>query len=105
MGDLEQEQISDYAAEDADVTLQLKKKFLPLLKEKDVKKVFYEVENPLLKVLADMEYEGIRVDENFLNEYSVELGKEAKEAEERVYAQAGVRFNLASPKQLGIVFF
>lgn len=105
MGDLEQESISDYAAEDADVTLQLKKKFLPLLKEKDVTKVFYEVENPLLKVLADMEYEGIRVDENFLNEYSVELGNEAKEAEERVYAQAGVRFNLASPKQLGEVLF
>ena len=105
MGDLEQEQISDYAAEDADITLRLKKKFLPLIKKKEVDKVFYEVENPLLKVLADMEFEGIRVDEKFLKEYSVELGKEAKEAEESVYKQAGVRFNLASPKQLGEVLF
>ena len=105
MADLPQEEISDYAAEDADITLQLKKKLFPLLKKKDVEKVFYEVENPLLKVLADMEFEGIRVDENFLNEYSVELGKEAKEAEESVYDQAGVRFNLASPKQLGEVLF
>ena len=105
MGDLEQEQISDYAAEDADVTLQLKKKLLPLIKKKEVEKVFYEVENPLLKVLADMEYEGIRVDEKFLNEYSETLGAEAKQAEENVYEQAGVRFNLASPKQLGEVLF
>jgi DNA polymerase-1 len=105
MGDLPQESISDYAAEDADVTLQLKKKLLPLIKKKEVEKVFYEVENPLLKVLADMEYEGIRVDEKFLNEYSVELGKDAKEAEESVYEQAGVRFNLKSPKQLGEVLF
>ncbi len=105
MGDLQQEQISDYAAEDADITLQLKKKFLPLIKEKEVEKVFYEVENPLLKVLANMEYEGIRVDETFLNEYSKVLTADAKEAEERVYAQAGVRFNLASPKQLGEVLF
>ncbi len=105
MADLPQEDISDYAAEDADITLQLKKKLFPLLKEKDVEKVFYEVENPLLKVLADMEFEGIRVDESFLKEYSKELATEAKEAEENVYEQAGVRFNLASPKQLGEVLF
>ena len=105
MADIPQEKISDYAAEDADITLQLKKKLFPLLKKKEVEKVFYEVENPLLKVLADMEFEGIRVDEAFLNEYSVELGKEAKAAEENVYEQAGVRFNLASPKQLGEVLF
>lgn len=105
MADLPQEEISDYAAEDADITLQLKKKLFPLLKKKDVEKVFYEVENPLLKVLADMEFEGIRVDESFLNDYSKELAVEAKEAEENVYEQAGVRFNLASPKQLGEVLF
>ena len=105
MADLQQEDISDYAAEDADITLQLKKKLFPLLKQKDVEKVFYEVENPLLKVLADMEFEGIRVDEGFLNDYGKELAVEAKEAEESVYEQAGVRFNLASPKQLGEVLF
>jgi DNA polymerase-1 len=67
--------------------------------------VFFEVENPLVKVLAEMEFEGVRVDTGFLNEYSKELEKEAKIAEESVYKIAGVRFNLASPKQLGEVLF
>jgi DNA polymerase-1 len=105
MRDVEIEKIKDYAAEDADITLQLKQAFVPLLKEKVVEKVFSEVENPLVKVLVDMEFEGIRVDENFLKDYSKELEIEAKKAEESVYKQAGVRFNLASPKQLGEVLF
>lgn len=105
MRDVELEKIKDYAAEDADITLQLKKIFVPLLKEKEVEKVFNEVENPLVKVLVDMEYEGIRVDVDFLADYSKQLEKEAKKAEESVYKQAGVRFNLASPKQLGEVLF
>jgi DNA polymerase-1 len=105
MRDVELEKIKDYAAEDADITLQLKNVFLPQLKEKDVEKVFYEVENPLVKVLVDMEYEGIKIDVDFLNDYSKQLEKEAKKAEESVYKQAGVRFNLASPKQLGEVLF
>lgn len=105
MRDVEVEKIKDYAAEDADITLQLKNIFLPLLKIKKVEKVFYEVENPLVKVLTEMEFEGIRIDEKFLRGYSEELLKEAREAEESVYKQAGVRFNLASPKQLGEVLF
>ncbi len=105
MRDVEPEKIKDYAAEDADITLQLKNIFLPKLKEREVEKVFFEVENPLVKVLTAMEFEGIRIDESFLNEYSKELEKEAKVAEESVYAQAAVRFNLASPKQLGEVLF
>ncbi len=105
MRDVEIEKIKEYAAEDADITLQLKKAFVPLLKSKEVEKVFREVENPLVKVLVDMEYEGIKVDEDFLNDYSKELQKDAKRAEESVYKQAGVRFNLASPKQLGEVLF
>jgi len=105
MRDVEPEKIKEYAAEDADITLQLKTVLLPKLKEREVEKVFYEVENPLVKVLTAMEFEGIRIDEGFLNEYSKELDKEAKAAEESVYAQAGVRFNLASPKQLGEVLF
>jgi DNA polymerase-1 len=105
MRDVELEKIKDYAAEDADITLQLKQIFLPLLSKKEVERVFYEVENPLVKVLADMEYEGVKIDEEFLNEYSKELEKEAKKSEEAVYKQAGVRFNLASPKQLGEVLF
>ena len=105
MRDAAIEKVKEYAGEDADITLQLKNIFVPLLKSKEVEKVFNEVENPLVKVLVDMEYEGIRVDMNFLAEYSKELEKDAKKAEESVYQQAGVRFNLASPKQLGEVLF
>lgn len=105
MRDVEIEKIKDYAAEDADITLQLKQVFAPMLKEKEVEKVFNEVENPLVKVLVDMEYEGIKVDVDFLTDYSKQLEKDAKKAEESVYKQAGVRFNLASPKQLGEVLF
>ena len=105
MRDVEPEKIKDYAAEDADITLQLKNIFVPKLKEREVERVFYEVDNPLVKVLTAMEFEGIRIDEGFLKDYSKELEKEAKAAEESVYKQAGVRFNLASPKQLGEVLF
>lgn len=105
MREVELEKITEYAAEDADITLQLKQHLQPELKEKAVEKVFYEVENPLVKVLADMEFEGVRIDTDFLDEYSKVLDAEAKEAEEKVYGQAGVRFNLASPKQLGEVLF
>ncbi len=105
MRDVAIEQAKEYAAEDADVTLQLFEKFKPLLKENEVEKVFIEVENPLVKVLTAMEFEGVRVDVDFLNNYSKELEIEAKAAEESVYTQAGVRFNLASPKQLGEVLF
>ena len=105
MKDVPIEKIKDYAAEDADITFQLKHCFTPLLKTREVEKVFYEVENPLVKVLSDMEFEGVRVDMNFLNDYSRELELEAKKSEESVYLQAGVRFNLSSPRQLGEVLF
>ncbi|MEO6488724.1 MAG: DNA polymerase I, partial [Ferruginibacter sp.] len=105
MRDVEPEIIKDYAAEDADITLQLKNVFLPLLKIRTVEKVFHEVENPLINVLTEMEFEGIKVDVDFLNLYSKELETEAKIAEESVYEQAGMRFNLSSPKQLGEVLF
>jgi DNA polymerase-1 len=105
MRDVDPEKVAEYAGEDADITLQLKNVFLPKMKEVAVEKVFEEVENPLVKVLTDMEFEGIRVDVDFLNQYSKELETEAKKAEELVYEQAGVRFNLASPRQLGEVLF
>ncbi|MES2331708.1 MAG: DNA polymerase I [Bacteroidota bacterium] len=105
MRDVEIEKVKEYAAEDADITLQLKHAFVPLLEAKEVQKVFTEVENPLVRVLTDMEFEGVRIDVNFLNEYSKELEKDAKQFEEAVYKTAGVRFNLASPKQLGEVLF
>ena len=105
MRDVELEKIKDYAAEDADITLQLKQAFFPQLQRKSVEKVFYEVENPLVRVLTDMEFEGIRVDMEFLREYSKELDRDARQSEEKVYQQAGERFNLASPKQLGEILF
>lgn len=105
MRDVEPEKLKEYAGEDADITLQLKQTLAPLLKQKEVDTVFEKVENPLVKVLADMEFEGIRIDVDFLNDYSKELEREAKAAEERVYKEAGVRFNLGSPKQLGEVLF
>ena len=105
MRDAPLDQVTEYAAEDADITLQLKNCFAPLIKKRGVEKVFEQVENPLVRVLVDMEYEGVKVDINFLNEYSKVLEVDAKHSEERVYEQAGVRFNLASPKQLGEVLF
>ncbi|MBA4197191.1 MAG: DNA polymerase I [Chitinophaga sp.] len=105
MRDVEIEKVKDYAAEDADITLQLKHVLHPLLKEKEVEKVFNEVENPLVKVLTAMEFEGVKIDESFLKEYSKLLEADAKEAEDSVYKAAEVRFNLASPKQLGEVLF
>jgi DNA polymerase-1 len=105
MRDASLEQITEYAAEDADITFQLKQSIAPLIQKKEVTRVFEEVENPLVRVLVDMEYEGVKVDNQFLNDYSKILEVEAKQSEERVYEQAGVRFNLASPKQLGEVLF
>ena len=105
MRDVDIEKAKEYAAEDADITLQLKNVFVPHLKEKQVEKVFNEVETPLVKVLADMEYEGVKIDMNFLNVYSKELEVAAAKCEQSVYEQAGIKFNLASPKQLGEVLF
>ena len=105
MRDVELEKITEYAAEDADITLQLKNCFTPLIEKRAVGKIFEEVENPLVRVLVDMEYEGVKVDTTFLNDYSKVLEQDAKKAEESVFEQAGVRFNLASPKQLGDVLF
>ncbi len=103
--EVEIEKLKEYAAENADVTYQLKQVFTPILKAKQVQKVFEEVETPLLKVLAEMEFQGVNVDTDFLKLYSKELEKQASLSEESVFEQAGTRFNLASPKQLGEVLF
>lgn len=105
MKDVELEKIKEYAVEDADVTLQFKNIFIPKMQNCNVQKVFEEAENPLVPVLTDMEYEGVKIDIGFLNEYSKVLEIEARVHEEKVYEAAGVRFNLSSPKQLGEVLF
>jgi DNA polymerase-1 len=105
MRTVELEKIKEYAAEDADVTLQLKELFAPQLPERNAQKLFDEVEVPLIDVLNNMEREGIRINAQFLNEYSVELAKEIGVLEKRIHELAGVHFNIASPKQLGEVLF
>jgi DNA polymerase-1 len=106
MRDVAFEKIKEYAAEDADITLQLKKLFSPQLPDINAQKLFDEVEVPLIDVLSDMEREGVRINKNFLLEYSVELGKQVTELEKRIYElSGGLNFNISSPKQLGEVLF
>lgn len=105
MRDVDEDEVTPYAAEDADITLKLKAVFDPQLKENKVDNLFYDVETPLINVLAAMEFEGVRIDTEALAELSTELERDSLEIEKRVYELAGVRFNLASPKQLGEVLF
>jgi DNA polymerase-1 len=105
MKDVELEKIKEYAVEDADITLQFKSVFQPKLKQYEVENIFCDVENPLVPVLVDMEFEGVRVDVDFLQEYSRVLDIEARVHEEKVFEVAGTRFNLGSPKQLGEILF
>ncbi len=105
MADVALDKIKEYAVEDADITLQFKSIFEPEMAKLDVAKVFYEADNPLIPVLTDMEHEGVKIDMDFLNDYSKVLDKEAREHEEKVYEIAGMKFNLGSPKQLGEVLF
>lgn len=105
MRDVDEDEVSAYASEDADITLRLKGKLDPILQANGLRNLSDTVENPLIRVLTDMEFEGVRVDTASLAELSVTLEEESKVIEKRVYELAGVRFNLASPKQLGEVLF
>jgi DNA polymerase I len=105
MRDVELEEIKEYAVEDADVTLQLKEIFTLELDKTKTKKLFEEIEIPLVKVLADMEKEGIRVDVDFLKSLSKTLDDDIKILEANIFETAGEKFNLASPKQLGDILF
>ncbi|MCD0487207.1 DNA polymerase I [Pedobacter sp. MC2016-14] len=105
MRDVPVEQVVDYAAEDADVTLQLANVFAPMLKEFNAHELATNVENPLVYVLADIEKEGVRIDIETLQAYSKELEKDIAIFEQNVFDKCGVKFNLASPKQLGEVLF
>lgn len=105
MRDVDFEKIKEYAAEDADITLQLKGVFEPKLKEVEGEKLVNEIEHPLIYVLADMEYEGVKIDHDTLREFSKQLETDIAQYEKTVYEKAGVKFNIASPKQLGEVLF
>lgn len=105
MRDVPLEAIKEYAAEDADITFQLKEHFQPILERVGTKKLFDEIEIPLVQVLADMEREGIRLDVDYLKSMSTDMAIEVKALEQKIYEAAGETFNLASPKQLGDVLF
>lgn len=105
MADLAPEEISDYACEDADITLQLKELFEPEIQKDHLKDLFYGMEMPLVSVLTAMEKEGIAIDSKALVNYSAELEKLLIELDTNIKAAAGVNFNIDSPKQLGEVLF
>ncbi len=105
MRDVPVEQVAEYAGEDADITLQLKNIFAPDLTKLQLDKLYYEVEVPLIQVLASMEYEGVKIDKASLKEISQELSVDIKELEKEIYEVAGEQFNIASPKQLGEIMF
>ena len=105
MRDVNMEEIKEYAAEDADITLQLKEVFSPILDKAETKKLFEEIEIPLIPVLASMEMEGINLDIDYLKSMSIDMQKEINEFEQKIYEVAGEKFNLASPKQLGDILF
>ncbi len=105
MRQVQVETVKDYACEDADITFRL----YPLLKKElekwNLTQLFDEIEIPLVQVLATMEYQGIRIDKKSLDEYAVLLNAEIVEIEKQIYQQAGVEFNISSPKQLGDILF
>jgi DNA polymerase-1 len=105
MRDVDPEKVQEYAGEDADVTLQLYPKMQEMLKELDVTEVYDNIEIPLINVLRDMEFEGVKLNGDFLKSYSKDLAKLIAEKEKEIYTSAGVEFNIASPSQVGRVLF
>lgn len=105
MRDVPLEKQTEYAVEDADITFQLKKHFEKELTEAQTQKLFDEIEIPLVQVLADMELEGINLDQKFLNSLSEELNADILSLEQKIYEEAGEEFNIGSPKQLGEILF
>ena len=105
MRDVPLDKQTEYAVEDADITLQLKQHFTSELGAADTQKLFDDIEVPLLRVLADMELEGINLDTKFLNSLSEALNNDITNLEKSIYEAAGEEFNIASPKQLGEILF
>ena len=105
MRDLSPQEVYEYAAEDADITLQLKNKLEPELKKYECEDLFYNIEMPLMPVLAEMEMNGVCIDTESLNETSAIFTQRMVELEQRIYELAGEHFNIASPKQVGDILF
>lgn len=105
MRDVPLEQLAEYAAEDADVALQVAEVIRPDIEKQGVSRVCYEVECPLIPVLVDMEYEGIRLDVDALAAFSEQLTAEITQLQESIFSAVGHEFNIDSPKQLGVVLY
>ena len=105
MRDLSPTLVYEYACEDADITLQLKNKLEPELKRLECEDLFYNIEMPLMPVLAEMEMNGVCLDTNSLAETSKQFTARMNEIEQRIYELAGEQFNIASPKQVGEILF
>ena len=105
MRDIAVEKVAEYAAEDADVTLRLRNYFEPKLKENAVESLFYDIEMPLVYVLAEMEFTGVKIDPEALKQYSVILTGRLEALEREIYAYAGMEFNINSTKQVGEILF
>ncbi|PLW92738.1 MAG: DNA polymerase I [Marinilabiliales bacterium] len=102
---VEPSKLCDYACEDVDITLQLWEMFGKELKDQDMEDLFFNLETPLIPVLEDMERSGVSIDTETLEEFSTQLQEEIKELEREIHTMAGHSFNVASPKQLGVVLF
>lgn len=105
MRDLQPSQIYEYAAEDADITLKLKNILEPKLKEAGVEQLFWEIEMPLVPILAEMEMTGVRIDTESLKETSRIFNERMAEYERKIYEEAGESFNISSPRQVGDILF
>ncbi|HNU47319.1 MAG TPA: DNA polymerase I [Bacteroidia bacterium] len=105
MRDVPIDKIAAYAAEDADITFQLKQVLSPMVEKHEVEGVLKDIELPLIPVLADMEYEGVKIDVDYLNVYSKELEQDMLKYRSAIFDIAGLEFNLDSPRQLGDVLF
>ena len=105
MRDLSPVDVYEYACEDADITLQLKNKLEPELKKHECENLFYQIEMPLMPVLAEMEMNGVCIDTNVLAETSSQFTQRMTDIEKRIYELAGEQFNIASPKQVGDILF
>jgi len=99
------EKVVEYAGEDADITFQLKQKFSPQIQENNLSELFENVELPLVSVLSDIELSGVKIDTQNLKNYSLDLAENITQIESKIYEQAGEKFNIASPKQLGEILF
>lgn len=105
MRDVPINKIAEYAAEDADITFQLKQVLAPMVEKHEVTGVLKDIELPLIPVLADMEYEGVKIDVDYLNAYSKELEQDMLMYRSAIFEIAGLEFNLDSPRQMGDVLF